>query len=123
MRKFEREQQTDFEDEIKRFQQEQTKQYKIKKDTFKKVSCSLIFSSLIFIFQEILSSSTRGKSEKEDEIRRLKDDLLSKQRNEEQTLKTQILHDHNVRRLQLKRRKLLLLHVLEQKLFEEVCSQ
>jgi hypothetical protein len=50
MRKFEREQQTDFEDEIKRFQQEQTKQYKIKKDTFKKVSCSLIFSSLIFIF-------------------------------------------------------------------------
>ena len=108
MRKFEREQQTDFEDEIKRFQQEQTKQYKIKKDTIKK---------------EILSSSTRGKSEKEDEIRRLKDDLQSKQRNDEQTLKTQLLHDHNVRRLQLKRRKLLLLHVLEQKLFEEVCSQ
>lgn len=30
------------------------------------------------------------------------------------------MHDHNVRRLQLKRRKVLLLHVLEQKLFEEV---
>lgn len=37
LRKFERDQQTDFEDEIKRFQQEQAKQYKIKKDTFKKV--------------------------------------------------------------------------------------
>lgn len=37
LRKFEREQQTDFDDELKRFQQEQTKQYKIKKDTLKKV--------------------------------------------------------------------------------------
>ncbi|UJR21547.1 hypothetical protein I4U23_024631 [Adineta vaga] len=108
LRKFEREQQTDFEDELKRFQQEQTKQYKIKKDTFKK---------------EILSSSTRGKTEKECEIRRLKDDLQSKLRHEEQTLKSQIGHDHNVRRLQLKRRKLLLLHVLEQKLFEEKCTK
>jgi hypothetical protein len=68
-----------------------------------------------------LSSSTRGKSEKEDEIRRRKDDLQLKLRNDEQTLKTQLIHDHNVRRLQLKRRKLLLLHVLEQKLVEEVC--
>jgi hypothetical protein len=51
----------------------------------------------------------------------LKDDLQSKQRTDEQTLKTQLMHDHNVRRLQLKRRKVLLLHVLEQKLFEEVC--
>ncbi|CAF1168598.1 unnamed protein product [Adineta steineri] len=108
LRKFEREQQTDFDDELKRFQQEQTKQYKMKKDTFKK---------------EILGSSTRGKNEKEDEIRRLKDDLQLKLRNEEQTLKTQIIHDHNVRRLQLKRRKLLLLHVLEQKLFEEKCAK
>ena len=32
LRKFEREQQTDFEDELKRFQQEQMKQYKIKKE-------------------------------------------------------------------------------------------
>ncbi len=70
-----------------------------------------------------MSSSTRGKSEKEDEIRRRKDDLQLKLRNDEQTLKTQLNHDHNVRRLQLKRRKLLLLHVLEQKLFEEVRSQ
>ncbi|CAF4369990.1 unnamed protein product, partial [Rotaria sordida] len=30
------EQQTDFDDELKRFQQEQSKQYKMKKDTFKK---------------------------------------------------------------------------------------
>ncbi|CAF3393613.1 unnamed protein product [Rotaria sp. Silwood1] len=108
LRKFERDQQTDFDDELKRFQQEQSKQYKIKKDIFKK---------------EILSSSTRGKTEKEDEIRRLKDDLQLKIRNDEQTLKTQLMHDHNVRRLQLKRRKLLLLHVLEQKLFEEKCTK
>ena len=37
LRKFEREQQTDFDDELKRFQQEQTKQYKIKKDALKRV--------------------------------------------------------------------------------------
>jgi hypothetical protein len=48
LRKFEREQQTDFEDEIKRFQQEQTKQYKMKKDTFKKVILSLLFFSFFF---------------------------------------------------------------------------
>ena len=107
LRKFEREQQTDFDDELKRFQQEQTKQYKIKKETLKK---------------EVLNSSNRGKTEKEDEIRRLKDDLQSKLRHDEQTLKTQLHHDQNVRRLQLKRRKLLLLHVLEQKLSEEVRS-
>ncbi|CAF1201019.1 unnamed protein product [Rotaria sordida] len=41
LRKFEREQQTDFDDELKRFQQEQSKQYKIKKDTFKK--CLTLF--------------------------------------------------------------------------------
>jgi hypothetical protein len=86
------------------------------------INILLLFLTVGF-FQEILSSSTRGKNEKEDEIRRLKDDLQSKLRNDEQTLKTQLLHDHNVRRLQLKRRKLLLLHVLEQKLFEEVCFQ
>ncbi|CAF3891210.1 unnamed protein product [Rotaria magnacalcarata] len=108
LRKFEREQQTDFDDELKRYQQEQSKQYKMKKDTLKK---------------EILSSSTRGKTEKEDEIRRLKDDLQLKIRNDEQTLKSQLMHDHTVRRLQLKRRKLLLLHVLEQKLFEEKCTK
>lgn len=45
LRKFEREQQTDFDDELKRFQQEQTKQYKIKKETLKKVSRSSIFCS------------------------------------------------------------------------------
>jgi hypothetical protein len=67
-----------------------------------------------------LNSSTRSKNEKEDEIRRLKDELQLKNRNDEQTLKTQVMHDHTVRRLQLKRRKLLLLHILEQKLFEEV---
>jgi len=48
LRKFEREQQTDFEDELKRFQQEQTKQYKMKKDTFKKVILSLLFFSFYF---------------------------------------------------------------------------
>ncbi|CAF3982142.1 unnamed protein product [Rotaria magnacalcarata] len=37
LRKFEREQQTDFDDELKRYQQEQSKQYKMKKDTLKKV--------------------------------------------------------------------------------------
>jgi hypothetical protein len=67
-----------------------------------------------------LSSSTRAKNEKEDDIRRLKDDLQGKLRHDEQTLKTQLVHDQTVRRLQLKRRKLLLLHVLEQKLIEEV---
>lgn len=45
LRKFEREQQTDFDDELKRFQQEQTKQYKIKKDTLKKVTFILERSS------------------------------------------------------------------------------
>jgi NTP pyrophosphatase (non-canonical NTP hydrolase) len=38
IRKFEREQEDNFDDELKRFQQEQTKQYKMKKDSFKKVS-------------------------------------------------------------------------------------
>jgi len=37
IRKFEREQEDNFDDELKRFQQEQTKQYKMKKDSFKKV--------------------------------------------------------------------------------------
>ena len=37
LRKFERDQEADFNDELKRFQQEQNKQYKMKKDTFKKV--------------------------------------------------------------------------------------
>ena len=40
LRKFEREQQTAFDDEVKHFQQEQTKQYKIKKDMLKKVKSS-----------------------------------------------------------------------------------
>ena len=89
LRKFEREQQTDFEDELKRFQQEQSKQYKLKKDTFKKVrqTTPIDFLHQTSFFQEILSSSTRGKTEKECEIRRLKDDLQSKLRTEEQTLK------------------------------------
>ena len=43
-----------------------------------------------------------------------------KLRNDEQLLKTQLIHKHTVRRLELKRRKLLLLHVLEQNLFEDV---
>jgi hypothetical protein len=37
LRKFEREQEDNFEDELKRFQQEQIKQYKIKKEALKKV--------------------------------------------------------------------------------------
>ena len=65
-------------------------------------------------------SSARSKSELEEDIRRIKDELQSKQRHDEQTLKNQLIHDQTVRRLQLKRRKLLLLHILEQKLFEEV---
>ncbi|CAF0893329.1 unnamed protein product [Adineta steineri] len=108
IRKFEREQEDTFDDELRRFQQEQIKQYKIKKDTFKK---------------EISSSSTRAKHEKEDEIRRLKDDLQLKLRNDEQTLKSQLNHDQTIRRLQLKRRKLLLLHILEQKLIQEKCTR
>ena len=42
LRKFERDQQTDFDDELKRFQQEQLKQYKLKKDALKKVSIDLL---------------------------------------------------------------------------------
>ncbi|CAF1200887.1 unnamed protein product [Adineta ricciae] len=104
-RKFEREQEDNFDDELKRFQQEQIKQYKLKKEAFKK---------------EVLNSSSRSKTEKEDEIRRLKDDLQMKLRQDEQTLRVQLNHEHTVRRLQLKRRKLLLLHALEQKLIQEV---
>ena len=37
MRKFEREQNDEFEEELKRFQHEQSKHYKIKKETMKKV--------------------------------------------------------------------------------------
>lgn len=48
LRKFEREQQIDFDDEIKRFQQEQSKQYKMKKDIFKKV-LFLFFNFFDFI--------------------------------------------------------------------------
>ena len=65
-------------------------------------------------------SSARSKSEIEEDVRRIKDELQSKQRHDEQLLKNQLMHDQTVRRLQLKRRKLLLLHILEQKLFEEV---
>ena len=74
-------------------------------------------------FKRELSNSSllRSKNEKEDEIRRFKDDLQLKLRQDEETLKRQLSHDHKIRCLQLKRRKLLLLHVLEQKLFEEVC--
>jgi hypothetical protein len=48
LRKFEHEQQTDLEDELKRFQQEQTKQYKMKKDTFKKVISSFANDGIDF---------------------------------------------------------------------------
>lgn len=53
MRKFEREQQTDFDDELKRFQQEQSKQYKIKKDTLKKVNRVLIIRQILNCFYRI----------------------------------------------------------------------
>ena len=68
----------------------------------------------------MLNSPSRSKAEKEEEIRRLKDDLQMKLRHDEQTLRVQLNHEHTVRRLQLKRRKLLLLHALEQKLIQEV---
>ncbi|UJR27427.1 hypothetical protein I4U23_008716 [Adineta vaga] len=107
-RKFEREQEDHFDDELKRFQQEQIKQYKLKKDAFKK---------------EIFSLSSRSKNEKEDDIRRFKDDLQLKLRQNEQTLRVQLDHEHTIRRLQLKRRKLLLVHALEQKLIQEKCTK
>lgn len=50
----------------------------------------------------------------------MKEDLQIKLHQEEQLVKTQLLHKQTVQRLELKRRKLLLLHVLEQNLFEDV---
>lgn len=50
----------------------------------------------------------------------MKEDLQIKLHQEEQLFKTQLLHKQTVQRLELKRRKLLLLHVLEQNLFEDV---
>ena len=50
----------------------------------------------------------------------MKDDLQIQLRQEEQLLRTQLLHKQTIQRLELKRRKLLLLHVLEQNLFEDV---
>jgi hypothetical protein len=51
LKKFEREQEDDFDHEVKHFQQEQTKQYRIKKDALKRVlnkqfSFFLIFKNL-----------------------------------------------------------------------------
>ncbi|CAF0825670.1 unnamed protein product [Rotaria sp. Silwood1] len=108
MKTLERQHDEDLENELKRFHQEQTKQYKIKKEEFKK---------------QILSSTMLTKNEKEDEIRRLKDDLQLKFRNDEQKLRTQLIHNYTVRRLQTKRQKLLLLHTLERNLFEEKCTK
>jgi hypothetical protein len=53
----------------------------------------------------------------------MKEDLQLKLRQNEQALKTQLNHEYTIRRLQLRRRKLLLLHVLEQKLIQEVCYE
>ncbi|CAF1030666.1 unnamed protein product [Rotaria sordida] len=108
MKNLERQLDDDLENEIKRFHQEQTKQYKIKKDEFKK---------------QILSSTILTKSEKEDEIRRLKDDLQLKFRNDEQKLRIQLTHNYTIRQLQTKRQKFLLLHTLERNLFEEKCTK
>ncbi|CAF0974201.1 unnamed protein product, partial [Didymodactylos carnosus] len=108
LRKLEREQESDYDTELKRFSVEQQRSYKMKKEAFKK---------------EILGSTSRPKNEKEEEMRKVKEELQMKLRNEEQNLRTQLEHDHTVRKLQLRRRKLLLLHVLEQKLFEEKCTK
>jgi hypothetical protein len=49
LKKLEREQEDDFDSELKRFQQEQNKQYKIKKDAFKKVKVYSILSNSLFL--------------------------------------------------------------------------
>ncbi|CAF2734368.1 unnamed protein product [Rotaria sp. Silwood2] len=108
MKNIERQQDEDLENELKRFHQEQTKQYKIKKDESKK---------------QILSTTILTKNEKEDEIRRLKDDLQFKFRNDEDKLRTQLSNNYTIRRLQTKQQKLLLLHTLERNLFEEKCTK
>lgn len=43
LKKSEKEQEDDFDNEVKRFQQEQTRQYRIQKDIFKKVIQYLFF--------------------------------------------------------------------------------
>jgi hypothetical protein len=52
----------------------------------------------------------------------MKDELQLKCRHDEELVKKQILHRQKIERLQLRRRKTLLLHLLEQKLFDEVRS-
>ena len=52
MRKFEREQNDEFEEELKRFQQEQSKHYKIKKETMKKV----LNADLVVCFSKIVAA-------------------------------------------------------------------
>jgi len=104
MRKFERDQDDKFEENLKRFQHDQNKQYKLKKDTMKK---------------EILNSGQRDKNEKDNEIRRFKDEIQSELRRDEETLRIQLKHNQKISRLQLRRRAMTLLHNLERKLFEE----
>jgi hypothetical protein len=57
LKKFEREQEDDFDHEVKHFQQEQTKQYRIKKDTLKRVlnkqfSFFFLYSKKICFFRK-----------------------------------------------------------------------
>lgn len=75
-----------------------------------------------FVFQEVYGSSNLDKNEKENEIRRIKDELQLRLRQDEEKLKKRFNHDQFIARLQMKRQKALLLHILEQKLFEEVRS-
>ncbi|CAF3473735.1 unnamed protein product [Rotaria socialis] len=108
MKNLERQQDDDAENELKRFHNEQAKQYKIKKEEFKK---------------QISNASMLSKSEKEEEIRRLKDNLQFKFRNDEEKLKGQLVQTSAIKRLKAKRQKLLLLHTLEKTLFEDKCTR
>lgn len=76
----------------------------------------------IFVFlKQIFNASVLSKTEKEDEIRRLKEELQLKLRHDEQNLRAQLIHSYNIQRLKLKRQRQIILHTLEKNLFEEVC--
>ena len=121
IKNLERQQEIDYENELKHFHQEQTKQYKLKKDDLKKVIHINFYVYLILFFcKKISNSTTRSKYEKQDEIRQLKGDLQLKFINSEENLKTHLIRNFTIKRFQSKRTNLLLLHSLEKKLFEEV---
>ena len=75
---------------------------------------------LCVVLQEVFNASNLDKNEKENEIRRIKDELQLRLRQDEEKLKKRFAHDQLIARLKMKRQKASLLHILEQKLFEEV---